>query len=341
MENSITIYDIADVLNIDSSTVSRALNNSDRVGTKTKEKVRAMALKMGYQRNLIASSLRTKRTYTIGIVVPSISNSFYSKAIDGIEQIASKKGYNVLICQSQESLEKQKRIIETLYMNRIDGLIIAPINDFNDESHLDMFKKNNVPVVSFKNYSSGSNIPKVIIMDRKATYEITEYLISQGKRNILNITGNLNLSVYKERLKGFKNALFDNGVTYNEKWVKEVEQYDDVINELVLEINDNDVKPNAIICTNDNISVNKLLSIKQDLKLPKDLVIIGFSNEPTSNIESSRLTTIDQRPHDIGIESSKLLFEYIENTESEIPINKTVIIHPNLPLSYSGFKNVI
>jgi LacI family transcriptional regulator len=321
------------VLGIDSSTVSRALSDSPRVGAKTKERVKAMAKEMGYQRNLLASNLRTNKTMTIGVVVPHISRHFFSEAIDGIEQIASEKGYRVIISQSHDSFEKEKEILEGLFMNRIDGLLISPTQDTRDGEHINQFLQHKIPVVLFDRFYENSNLSKVVIADRKATYLITDHIIKQGKKNIFHLAGNLGSAMYQERCQGYKNALFDNGIPYKKEFVKSIELYADNAVNTIKEILENkkDI-PDAIVCVNDvtALAIMKYLMEETQYRIPEDIAIGGFSNEYASDFISPGLTTIDQHPFDIGKTSSEMLFDFIKDQYSGQLSSKTVVIQPEL-----------
>ncbi len=344
MTKNITIHDLAKVLGIDSSTVSRALSDSPRVGAKTKEKVKAKAKEMGYQRNLLASNLRTNKTMTIGVVVPFISRHFFSEAIDGIEQVASEEGYRVIISQSRDSFAKEKEILDGLFMNRIDGLLISPTQDTRDGEHLNQFSQNKIPVVLFDRFYENSNMSKVVLADRKATYMITDHLIKQGKKKIFHLAGDLESTMYKERCTGYKNALFDNGIKYEKSYVKSIELYADNAVVAMKEIlEDKNNIPDAIVCVNDvtALAIIKYLNESTEYNVPEDIAIAGFSNEPASAIITPGLTTVDQHPFEIGKTSSEMLFEFIKDKYSGDLSSKTVVIQPELIIRGSTASKVI
>lgn len=333
MKANVTIHDLARVLGIDSSTVSRALSDSPRVGAKTKERVKAMAKEMGYQRNLLASNLRTSKTMTIGVVVPFVSRHFFSEAIDGIEQIASEEGYRVIISQSRDSHAKEKVILDGLFMNRIDGLLISPTQETRDSTHLNQFVDNKIPVVLFDRFYENSNISKVVLADRNATYKITDHLIKQGKKKIFHLAGDLGSAMYQERCQGYKNALLDNGIEYVEEFVVSIELYADVAVKVVKEVleNKNNI-PDAFVCVNDvtALAIMKYIIEETDYNIPEDISVAGFSNEPSSAIISPGLTTVDQHPFEMGKSSSEMLFEFIKDKFSGQLSSKTVVIQPEL-----------
>lgn len=344
MKRNITIHDLARELGIDSSTVSRALNDSPRVGVKTKERVKAKAKELGYQRNLLASNLRTSKTMTIGVVVPFVSRHFFSEAIDGIEQVASDNGYRVIISQSRDSFSKEKEILDGMFMNRIDGLLISPTQSTRDGDHLNQFIEHKIPVVLFDRFYENSNLSKVVLADRKATYMITEHLIKQDKKKIFHLSGDLESTMYKERCLGYKNALFDNGIQYDESYVKSIELFADTAVEAVKEIlEDKDNIPDAIVCVNDvtALAIIKYLNDKTEYNVPDDIAIAGFSNEPASAIITPGLTTVDQHPFEIGKTSSGMLFDFIKDGYSGQLTSKTVVIQPELVIRGSTSSVVV
>lgn len=218
--NRTTIHDIARALKIDGSTVSRALNNNSNVTVKTKQKVLAKAKELGYQRNLLASNLRQQKSNTIGVVVPRISRQFFSTAIAGIEEAAFAAGYNVVICQSLENLEREQRIIDNLIANRVDGLLISISMETTNCDHFNLVRKNGIPLVFFdRHYPSVEGSSQVYLNDKKAAFQAVDHLIRQGSRRIAYFGGPPILEIYKKRFEGYKLALLENKIPFDEKLV--------------------------------------------------------------------------------------------------------------------------
>lgn len=197
-KGGITIYEIADKLGVDSSTVSRALNNSSRVAKSTKDKVWAAAKELGYQRNLLASNLRMNKSNTIGVVVPRISRHFLSSTIAGIEEASYVAGFNVVISQSMEDLNRERRIVNNLISNRVDGVLISVSMETTTGDHLEYFKENNIPLVFFDRCCENvTDSNKVLIDDEQAAYDAVNHLISKGCKSIAHFEGPQNLEIYK------------------------------------------------------------------------------------------------------------------------------------------------
>ncbi|HEY2722743.1 MAG TPA: LacI family DNA-binding transcriptional regulator, partial [Chitinophagaceae bacterium] len=216
-EKEVTIYDIADKLNISIATVSRALKDDPVVNKKTKKKIFDLAEQLGYRSNHFARNLRNQRTETIGAIVPRLNSYFMSTVIAGIENLANSEGYNLIISQSSESAEKEKMSAKTMFNNRVDGLLVSLSYDTNDISHFDQFSKKNIPVIFFDRAEESKDFTSIVIDNRKAAFEATSHLIEQGCRRIVHITAKPKRNVYVDRLDGYKKALVENNIEPREE----------------------------------------------------------------------------------------------------------------------------
>ena len=341
MAKNITIHDLAKELGLDSSTISRALSDSPRVGSKTKERVLLKAKELGYQRNLMASNLRTNKTMTIGVVVPHISRHFFSEVIDGVEQVVADKNYRVIISQSRDDFETEKKIANGLFMNRVDGLLISPTMETPNSEHLDLFYKNQIPVVLFDRYFENGGLSKVIFEDRKGAYDLTQHLIDNGCKRIYHLAGDLNSQIYIKRLKGYREALEKNNLPFEDSFVSQSSLYkEDAVAYIKELLKDEGDFPDAIICANDvsALAIMKYIDENTNLKIPDDLAIAGFSNEPASDIIKPGLTTIDQHPLRIGKTAAEMLLNFIDNKESAFNANNTIIVKSELIIRGSSLK---
>ncbi|WP_298484505.1 LacI family DNA-binding transcriptional regulator [uncultured Maribacter sp.] len=339
MENNlITIHDIAKALGIDSSTVSRALNNSNRVSLKTKKKIIDKANELGYQRNLLASNLRRNKTNTIGVIVPRISRYFFSSAISGIEKTAFEKGYNVIICQSLEQLEREENLINTLAANRVDGIIMSVSMETLNYNHLDGLKKNGTPIVIFDRHCDIPDRNNVLLDDFAGAFEATNHLIEEGCINIVHFSGPKNLNVYRNRLKGYKAALEKHEIPFRENLVlnSHLMQEDGItLAEKVLRLPES---IDGIFSANDVAAIGAMQYLKQKgINIPKDIAMVGFSNGPTSAVMDPPLSTIDQSGGKMGELSANLLFEQLQIKPLERE-SKTIIVKPSLLIRESSKK---
>lgn len=337
-KNKVTIHDIAKILNIDSSTVSRALNDSPRVTKATKEKIIAKAEELGYQRNQLASSLRKNKTNTIGVVVPRISRHFFSSAISGIEETAYKLGYKVIICQSLEQIERERDIVETLLAHRVDGLLISISMETQDYNHLSQLKKVKTPHVFFDRHCNIADNSNVLIDDFQAGYDATEHLISNGFTSIAHFSGPPELEIYKNRLSGYKAALKHYKIKFNNKLVLNSRLMPQDGITCIKKILSLPIQVDAVFSGNDVAAISAIQYMKSEgLKIPDDMAFVGFSNEPMASFIDPPLTTINQSGTEIGKTAANLLFKQINNKKSGI-VNKTITLKPNLIERKSSIK---
>lgn len=325
MKKKATIHDISKALKINSSTVSRALSNSPRVSKKTKDLVQKKALELGYQKNILASNLRTNKTNTIGIIVPRISRNFFSSVISGIEETAYKAGYNVVIGQSLDSLEREKKLVSTLLSNRIDGLLISVSMETADYDHLTGFQNNGGPIVFFDRPVLLPETPCIAIDDYEASYKATEHLIKNGSKNIVHFSGSHKIELYKKRTEGYIAALKAHNLPVKSEYILEsqLSEQDGVeLAQKVLNLSNID----GIYSSNDTAAISALQYLKkQGLNIPEDIAIVGFNNDPISEVIEPSLTTINQPDVEMGAIASSLLIELIENNiESPEQYSKTL-----------------
>lgn len=334
-----TIYEIAKALSIDSSTVSRALNNSDRVSQKTKEKVLRKAKELGYNTNLLASNLRQNKSNTIGVVVPRISRYFFSTTIAGIEECAFAEGYNVIISQSLEQLKREKKIINNFVANRVDGVLISVSWETEDCSHLGYLKDIDMPLVFFDRHCADlADSNKVLVGDFDGAYQATEHLIHKGCQKIAHFAGPLKLKLYQNRLSGYKTALKNNNLQFDPELVVESNLLkEDGLRsmEKLMEISD-DI--DGIFSANDAAAVGAIQYLKKkSIKVPGDIAFVGFSNDPLSEVVDPALTTVDQFGFEMGKRACELLIQNINGKDAK-PEPQTLVVQPKLILRESSQK---
>lgn len=328
--NKVTIHDIAKELNIDSSTVSRALSDNPRVKQKTKDRILEKAHEMGYQRNLLASSLRNNKTNTIGVIVPRISRHFFSSAIAGIEETAYEAGYNVIICQSLEQLNREQKIANTLLANRVDGVLISVSMETTNSDYLQKFKKNGTPLVFFDRHCDIPGNSNVVIDDFQGGFDATEHLILQGCQKIAHFSGPQELEIYKNRFKGYKSALEKHNIELDNNLVisSKLMELDGI--ESAKKLLSQTIPIDGIFSANDTAAISALQYLKgEGIKIPEDIAIVGFSNEPISSVIEPSLTTIDQPGFEMGKIAANLLLEQINNKLGTI-VAETITLKPVL-----------
>jgi len=330
MNNKSTIHDIAKALGIDSSTVSRALNDSKRVAKSTKAAIIAKAEELGYQRNLLASNLRKNVTNTIGVIVPRISHHFFSSAIQGIEETAYESGYNVIICQSLEQLEREVKIVNSLVANRVDGLLLSVSMETLSYEHLEVLKKNDIPFVFFDRHCQIPGYNNVLIDDFNGGFVATQHLISKGCKHIVHFSGPQELAIYKNRFEGYKAALSKNNIQFKSDYVfgSRLMEQDGYNN--IKTLFDKKLVIDAIFSANDVAAIGAMKYIKeQGVKIPDDIALVGFSNEPASRIIEPSLTTIDQSGFKMGTIATRLLVKHIKKEDVKLK-EQTILLDSNL-----------
>lgn len=335
VKKRITIYDIARELGTSASTVSRALQDHPGISQETKEDVLKLAEELGYKPNINARSLKTGKGNTIGVVVPQINRNFFASAIDGIEGVASKAGYEVIITQSKDKESKEKQIIETLSNGKIDGLIISVAAEATDFSHLVDFIKKGLPVVLIDRMINIPNCSKVCIDDFQGAYQAVTVLLEQGCRKIFHFAGPQNVSIWKNRYKGYVAALESYGITPEEGWVFDNTHLQAKGEEAVQKmIHDGNI-PDAIFSASDFSALGAMIELKKNgIAIPQKVSIIGFANEPFDDFIEPSLSSVNQHSKEMGRLAAELLLEKINGGSS-----KQVILQPEIVLRSSSNRN--
>ena len=297
----VTIYDIAETLNVSPATVSRGLKNHPGIKKDTKKRILEAARKMGYQQNKFASDLRRKNTNTIGVIVPRLNSYFMSTVISGMEKIANAHGYSLIISQSQESFKKEIASVTTMFNSRIDGLMISLAYDTKDTDHFEDLLRKQIPLIFFDRVIEHPNCTSIVIDNKKAGYEATMHLISQGCKRIVHVDGNVNRNVYADRLDGYKQALLESGIGFDPTLVIDNKLTDLTSSEAAQFILNMKKLPDGIFTANDTSAVACIRELKlAGLKVPEDIAVVGFNNDPISKVIEPNLTTIDYPGQEMG-----------------------------------------
>jgi LacI family transcriptional regulator len=311
-----TIHDIARELKISASTVSRALQNNPRISLKTREKIKVIADKMGYRPNTMASNLRNKRSNTIGIVVPLINRHFFSSVISGVEEVAFKSGYTVVIAQSNDLANKEISIVQSMFANRVDGLIISIAMQSTTFEHLLLFRKKNIPLVFFDRAVPEIDTFKIVVDDFMGGFKVTQHLIDQKYMRIGHIAGPQNLTTYFDRKNGYIEALEKNGIVYDESLVVTNTLTQDEGVKAIQHLMSLSNPPDAIFCGNDTTALCSMIYLRDmGYKIPDDIGIVGFSNEPFSKVVTPSISTIAQPGFVMGQKAAEMVIRQIENHE--------------------------
>ncbi len=331
MKAKITLKDIARELEVSISTVSKALKNSEEISRDTKEKIQAFAKLYNYRPNNIAISLKNKRTKNIGVVIPDIVHHFFTTVIRGIEKYANAKGYNVIVCSSDESFDREVINMEMLANGSIDGFIMSLSSETqakNDYNHLKEVTEQGIPVVLFDRVTNEVECDKVIIDDQLGAYMAAKKMIDQGRRKIAIITTADYLSVSKARTEGYKKALAEHGLEIDETRILKLpsmEPDEELIKEF-FEKTDID----AVLCVNEIFAVSSMRMVqKKGLVIPDDMSFIGFTDGFLSLYAYPSLTVIAQHGQKMGEISAQMLIDKVES-EAEEETYQTKILEPTL-----------
>jgi LacI family transcriptional regulator len=332
MKAKATLKQIAKELGVSVSTVSKALNDSPEISEQTKVKIKEYAKLKNYKPNVIGLNLKNRKTKTIGVIIPNILNSFFAKVFSGIEKVADKKGYNVITCISNESLEKEIHTLEMLSNGTIDGFILSVSQEaqkLQDYSHFSAIINDGTPIVMFDRIADEVECDKVVVDDFDSALNSTQHLINLGCKNIALISSVDNLSVGKLRADGYLKALADNNIPVNEKIILRTDSEDDMKSKIDA-IFDN--KVDAIFALDENDSVAALrVSLKKGYKVPEDISIIGFADGILASRRlSPSLTTVSQHGIEIGEVAAKKLIERLEESEDETSDYETIVIKTKL-----------
>jgi LacI family transcriptional regulator len=329
MKAKATLKQIAKELNVSVSTVSKALNDSPEISEQTKTKIKEYAKLKNYKPNVIGLNLKNRKTKTIGVIIPNILNSFFAKVFSGIEKVADEKGYNVIMCISNESLEKEAHTLEMLSNGTIDGFILSVSEEAQKQNNYDHFKEiinDGTPIVMFDRIAEGIDCDKVIVDDFDSALDSTQRLIDLGCKNIALLSSVDNLSVGKLRFEGYLKALEKNNIPVNTNLIIRTDSEEDLKVQMEEVFAKN--KIDGIFALEENDSVAALrMGLKKGYKIPEELCIIGFADGILASRRlSPSLTTVSQHGIEIGEEAAKLLIKRLENVSEEEPPYETKVI---------------
>lgn len=339
MNRPVTINDIAKQLNISASTVSRALQDNKRISISTRETVKKLAGELNYQPNIIASSLRKGKGNTIGVICPRINRNFFAGVIDGIEQVANTYNFNVLISQTHEKVENEIISIASMINSRVDGIIMSLSASTRDYTHVESALTRGIPVIFFDRVCEDLVTSSVVLDDFTGAYEVVSHMIMEGCQRIAYFNGPDHVNVYRQRKAGYEKALTDHGLQINEQLL-----FTDVLTrEQGIQVTGEMLKkgftPDGIFAASDFSALGAILRLREEgLKIPADIAVAGFANEPFTSIIDPPMTTVEQFSSEIGRQAAEIYFDLhqAENQDKK-PVQK--MIRPELIIRNSTLKN--
>lgn len=327
MKKKITLKQIANEFNVSIATVSKALNDSYEISTKTKNKIQQYANAHNYKPNSIALSLLNKKTKTIGVIIPNIMNNFFTKVFVGIEEKATEYGYNLISCISNESYEKEVKTMELLKNGTLDGFILSIAEETQTKAQYQHFKNainEGVPMVMFDRVTDEVDCDKVIVNDLEGAFNATNHLIQSGCKRVALISIINNLSVGKLRVEGYIKALTKNGIEIDKRLIVKLGKHEDFDTAMKIVLADKSI--DGLLCLEESSAVEALeLLKKMKYNIPEDISIICFTNGKLPQYVSPKITTISQHGKYIGEMAAKMLIERLESNVENIPFTTKII----------------
>ncbi|APY11552.1 LacI family transcriptional regulator [Seonamhaeicola sp. S2-3] len=341
MKKKTTIYDIAEKLNLTAATVSRALNNNLKISEKTRKLVQDTAIEMNYEINTLAKALKSGKSFNVGVIVPRMDSNFFASVIRGIEEELHSKGYHVIVCQTHDEEKLEIENINSLLNAQVDGILMSITNAKSKDKVFDSLAKKNVPLIFFDRRKQIPGVSSVTIDDFNGAYEATKHLINQGCKCIAHISNDRELEIFKNRFLGYKQALIDHGLEFNENFVIESRSRVEEGRRTMKQWLAMETRPDAIFSSSDFSALGAIQVIREHgLKIPEDISIVGFSNEPFTRFMELSISTVDQSPIEMGKITAQVFLEEVSNGD-KIKSEKHVVLTPELIIRKSSLKTPI
>ena len=328
MSRFVTIKDIASQLHISVATVSRALRDTYDVNRETREKVLEMARKLNYKPNVNATGLAGGKTFTIGVILPVITNYYFSTVITGIQEIAYAKGYNIVLFITNDSPEREVSITRNLATPAFDGFLVSTCATHYE--HFNNITDKGIPVIFFDRVPAAAHTARVMQDDYRGAFDATEHLIAQGYHKIAHLAGPRDIAMTERRLKGYQDALEKHSIPFLKEFVVHSgfsQDCGDADTATLLKGKD---IPDALFAINDRKAIGAMLRLKQQkIRIGRDIGVVGFTNDPMSVIISPSLTTVAEPAFDIGRVSCELLLKQMVKRKcypEEIILPNTLIV---------------
>ena len=321
-----TIKDIANVLNISPAAVSKAMHDDSRISVKTKEAVKRVAKELNYQPNHLASALRKGKSNLVGVIVPRTNSNFFSSVVEQMEEVLNKAGYNIIITQSNESFEKECKNIDTLLFTQVDGIIASMANETVDLSYYEKIKSKGIPLILFDRGENDLNVDYVGINDYESSHMIVEHLISKGCKRIAHIGGYRRTRIFNNRIKGYIDAIQKNKLPLDDNLLIESDLTLEDGRLKMIELLKLKERPDAIYIASDYAALGALQVLNEyKIKVPEDIKLVGFGNEPFTSLVTPTITSIDQHSSQIGKLAAQTFLSRIEDPTKKQTLNKVIL----------------
>lgn len=337
--SKITISDIARELNITAATVSRALNDHPNIKEATKRAVRDAAIKLNYQPNRLASSLRLGKSNIIGVIIPSAEINFFGSVVHGIEKVANENNYNVLIYQTNELFEYEKKGVQTFLRSQVDGVLASISKETINLDHYLEIKRRGVPLILFDRVSDSLDVSSVVVNDYAGAFTATKHLIEQGCRRIAHIGGQQHVSIFNQRLKGYIDALNVHNIPVNEDMIIYGKVSIGSGRECMIKLLNGNQEPDGVFAVEDYTALGALQALKSaNKRIPEEVAIIGFANETFGEYLTPSLSTVNQQTAIMGEEAAKLFFEGHKKVAGQRMKPRKLVLEPELICRQSSIR---
>ncbi|UOQ68827.1 LacI family DNA-binding transcriptional regulator [Hymenobacter volaticus] len=337
--NQPSLTDLAKLLGLSVSGVSRALNNDPRISQATKKRVQALAQQLNYQPNHLAAGLRRGKSKLLGVIVPFIDGRFFAVVIKGIELAASRAGFSVIICQSNEDVAHERQNIETLLSAQVEGILVSISRTTHDFAHFEKVQQRGIPLVFFDRILVGTRVNAVVLDDYAGGFLATQHLIEQGCQRIGHFAGPQQLGIYAHRRQGYLDALRKHGLPLAEEFIVYCDPIAlDTGKQAMQKLLQLPERPDAIFSASDAAAVGALqLLEEQQLRVPQDVALVGFSNEMFTSLTKPLITSVDQCCEQMGQAAVRLFLQLGQEPKSQAP--QHVVLQPELCIRASSLRN--
>jgi len=338
----VTIKDIARSLNISISTVSRALRGMPEIHPDTRKAVMRLAEELDYQPNQLAKNLAKSRTKTIGVIVPNLSYYYFSAMLNSIEESALQAGYSVLVCQTNESYLREITNIQNLMRSQVEGFIISLSRDTDNYEHVERLARKNIPLVLFDRYAESIDASKVIVDNQAAAFKATEHLIENGCRRIGFLAGPPQLLLSNQRIAGYREALANHGLNMGDQYIVHCDYTQENTIMQALTLMSLPQPPDGVVMISDRVAYPAMYAMNQKgLRIPDDVAIVSFNNEPVSAFFSPALSSVSQPIQEMGTETVRLLLKQLDAAD-DIPVAKeTRVMETQLIVRASSLRSSV
>ncbi len=335
-----TITDIARALNLTPSAVSKALSDHPRISKATKRAVREMAEKLNYQRNKIASALRKGKSMLVGVIIPAANINFFSSVVKGIEDLLYQEGYQVIISQSYDDPAKEIANVNALLNSQVDAIFASIANKTIQFRHFERVKENGVPLILFDRVEERLNVNSVVIDDFQGAFQAVNHLLEQGFRRIAHLAGYRTASLYQARIKGYRAALTKAGLSFEANLVVESDltlEDGRIAMEKLLAYS---LRPDAVFASSDHAAAGAMQVLQErNIKIPEEIAVAGFSNEPFSSMIKPTLTTVDQHSETMGRLAAQAFLDQLNIPDSQPFISEKMVLKPRLIIRESSVRH--